>query len=317
MAAAVGLTLTLLCLHASMVAALYLSLWFVVLLMPPLATTADSTLPARRQFHARMHRVIILVIPCIATMHVLVMYMHAVYCHGVASLAGPLFDMSAVSACQDDVMHSTRSMQSGSLPGAERAPMLASFLVLLTLAAYRALWLLHPDSSSTPVRQPEAQTLLQQLQQEETLIALSKRFLIRKRFQFVLVAVVAQALLCPSVLGALLLVGCAASVLAFGVSTGGEPVTASVAAAVVAAAWGAVQYAVCSLWLQGALHVHKGSLGTALRVLGVPALQVCVLCLRMHAVWCWWQQCRRTCPSATIYSRPRTSVEPLSCLRQL
>lgn len=254
-----------------MVATLFLSLWLVVLLMPPLATTADSILPTRQQFHLRMHHTIILVIPCIATMHVLLLYIHAVYSHTTSppSQCDLDSDMSVPSAC----MHG--SMHSGIVPKAELLAMHASFVMLFTLATYRALWLLQwsPVSPSDL----NTQSLLKQLQQEETLIALSKRFLIRKSFQFVLVAVVAQSLLCPSIVGAFFLVGSASCMLAFGVATGAQPVTASVFAAVASAVWGVLQYAVCSEWLQGCLHVDdKGSsMDGVLRVLGVPALQVC------------------------------------------
>ena len=272
LAAAVGLMLTLLLFPVSMVAALFLSLWLVVLLMPSLTTIADSTLPARRRFHIHMHRSIILLIPCVATIYVAVMYMHVVYYQaGTAPNAtDPSADKSYTTAYMAG-MHGTYSAlnedtgggkggdKSGDEPEKfvpdEYTAMCASFVMILTLATYRALWLLRTVPASPP-QEPDTQTLLKQLQQEETLIALWKRFLIRRSFQLVLVAVVAQALLYPSVMGALFLVGTAASVRAFGETTGTQPVTASVFAAIASAAWGVLQYAACTLWLQGCLQLH-------------------------------------------------------------
>lgn len=178
----------------------------------------------------------------------------------------------------------------GVVPKAQCVAMYASFAMLFTLATYRALWLLSLSSQagisgdsnqaastfSDAGGNRETKTLLKQLQNEETLLALGKRFLIRRSFHFVLLAIVIQSQLCPSIIGALFLAASGACMLAFGVATGTQPVTASVVAAVASAMWAMLQYVVCSKWLQVSLHAAHAhsSMHVGLEVLGLPALQV-------------------------------------------
>ena len=112
-----------------------------------------------------------------------------------------------------------------------------------------------------------------------------RRLCIRHCHKALLASIVAAALWCPSVAGGVLLLAASHAV----ATRSGPPSPASgggaprlilnggmcTAVACLSVAWVCLQYAVCNVKVQEAIAAHGPDVATTLRVLGIPALQVC------------------------------------------